>query len=171
MDNKFITKTGDFISTNKKPLLYIGGAIILVVAGFAIVNKFKKGLGGLFTDNSVGATQFMPIKIDSYKATISDEMANSYANQLFNAMKDAGTNSSIINSIFDKLSKKEDFLKVYNAFGIKSHGYWGEPTLINYVSGYDNYDLVQWLEAEVGNSNPFTWSKVKRVVNNAGFSL
>jgi hypothetical protein len=171
IDNKFIAKTGDFIVANKKPLMYIGGAIALVAVGYAVVSRFTKGVGGFLTDKSVGVSKFVPIKIDLSKATISDETANAYANQLFNAMKDAGTNSSLIGSVFDKISKKEDFLKVYNAFGIKSHGYWGEPTLINYVVGYDNYDLVEWLEAEIGNFNPLTWTKIKKTVNNAGFSL
>jgi hypothetical protein len=166
-----VKKTGDFIDANKKPLLYIGGALVLVGVGYAIVTRFSKGFGGLFADKSIGTSKFVPIKVDATKVTISDEIANSYANQLFNAMKDAGTNSGIIGSIFDKVQRPDDFLKVYNAFGVKSHGYWGEPTLVNYVFGYDNYDLVEWLEAEVGNLNPLTWSKIKKTVNNAGFSL
>lgn len=171
IDNQFIAKTGDFIANNKKPLLYIGGAVALVFIGYAVVNKFNKGFGGLFADKSVGVSKFIPLTVDKTKVTISDAQANTYSNQLFNAMKDAGTNDTIISSIFNKINKKDDFLKVYNAFGKKSHGYWGEPTIINYVIGYDDYDLVEWLESEVGNLNPITWNTIKKVVNNAGLAL
>lgn len=171
VDDKFITKTGDFIANNKKPLMYIGGAIAIVIVGYAVVSKLKKGVGGLFSDKSVGATKFIPLSIDSSKVTISDAQANAYANQLFNAMKDGGTNDSIVSSIFEKINKKDDFLKVYNAFGKKSHAYWGEPTIINYIFGYDDYDLVEWLQAEIGYSSPILWTKIKKTVNNAGLAL
>jgi hypothetical protein len=175
IDEKFITKTGDFIANNKKPLLYIGGAIAVVIIGYAVVGRFKKGVGGLFTDRSTGASKFVPIRIDVTKATISDEEAITYANQLYNAMSSIGTDNSLVGSIFDKLSKKEDFLKVYNSFGRKSYVgmvVGGSPNILDkWIGNYEELDLVEWLNNEIGNSNPLLWSKIKKTVNNAGLAL
>jgi hypothetical protein len=175
IDNKFIAKTGEFIVSNKKPLLYIGGAIGIVVIGYAVVSRLNKGIGTFFSDKSTGATIFTPIKIDVSKATISDELANTYANQLFNAMANSGTNNTLIGSIFEKIGKKEDFLKVYNAFGRKSYVgslVGGSPNRLDKMLGnYDELDLVEWLDNEIGNSNPMLWATIKKTVNNAGLSL
>lgn len=175
IDNKFVAKTGDFLVANKKPLLYIGGAIAVVVVGYAVVSRLKKGVGNFFSDQSTGASIFVPITIDSSKATISDELANTYANQLFNAMANAGTNNTLIGSVFDKITKKEDFLKVYNSFGRKSYTgafVGGTPNKLDkWLGNHDELDLIEWLDNEIGNSNPFLWTKIKKTVNNAGLAL
>lgn len=171
MGENLISKTGNFISDNKKPLLYVGGAIAIIVVGLAIVNKLKSGIGGFLKDNSVGQTDFVPIEVDNTKTTISDATANSYANQLFNAMKDAGTDSGMITTILNKLQKKDDFLKVYNAFGRKSYYLFGEPTAGAYLFGFSNLDLVEWFNKEVGYSNLPTYNLIKKTVTNAGLTF
>lgn len=170
-----LAKTGTFIANNKKPLLYVGGAVVLVVLGYAIVSRTKKGITSLFTDKSKGETPFEDVEIDDTKVTISDSIANNYANQLWGAMKNAGTDEDIIYSIMKKLEKKDDFRKVYNKFGKRSYvGFTvgGSPTALDkWLGVYDDLDLVQWLNEEVGYSNYPTYSLIKKVVNNAGFSM
>jgi hypothetical protein len=175
MSKDTISGIGNFISDNKKPLLYIGGAIAVVVIGYAIVNRVTKGIGGVFIDKSTGASSFNAIPIDESKATISDEVASVYANQLFGAMNTVGTDSNTVYNIIDKLQKKDDFLKVYNAYGRKSYVgvlLGGSPNAADRLAGnYDDLDLVQWLNKEIGWSNPLTYALVKKTVANAGLTF
>jgi hypothetical protein len=171
MATNYLSKTGDFIANNKKPLLYVGGAIAIVVVGYAIVKKLQGGIGGFLKDTSVGATDFVPQSVDVTKVTISDATASTYANQLWNAMKDMGTDTSMISAVLNKLQKKDDFLKVFNAFGRKSYYLQGEPTLSAYLFGFKNLDLVEWFNKEVGYLNYPTYSLIQKTVKNAGLTI
>lgn len=168
-----IAKTGVFLVNNKKPLLYVGGAVVLVVLGYAIVSRTKKGIDSIFTDKSKGETPFEEAEVDDTKTTISNSLANTYANQLYSAMKNSGTNEDMIYAIFKKIEKKDDFRKVYNAFGRRSYVgklVGGSPTALDkWLGNYDDFDLIEWLNEEVGYSNYPTYSLVKKVVTNAGY--
>ena len=167
MESKFISKAGDFIANNKKPLIYIGGAIAIVAIGYAIIRRVQGGIGSFLKDKSVGAKEFAPVQIDVTRATISDAIANNYANQLFNAMKDYGTDNDVIYEILEKLQNKEDFRKVYNSFGKKSYYVYGEPTVSAYVFGYSNLDLIEWLNKEIGYKNSILYNLLKKTIKNA----
>lgn len=168
-----LAKTGVYLANNKKPLLYVGGAVVLVVLGYAIVSRTKKGIDKIFTDKSKGETPFTEAEVDVTKTTISDSLANTFANQLYGAMKNSGTNEDMIYSIFKKIEKKDDFRKVYNAYGRRSYvGKFvgGSPTAIDkWLGNYDDFDLIEWLNEEVGYSNYPTYNLVKKVVTNAGY--
>ena len=170
-----LAKTGTFIANNKKPLLYVGGAVVLVILGYSIVSRTKRGITNLFTDKTKGETPFQDVEIDDTKVTISDSVANTYANQLYGAMSNAGTDEDLIYAIMKKIEKKDDFRKVYNAYGKKSYvGFTvgGSPTALDkWLGNYDDLDLIQWFNEEVGYSNYPTYSLIKKVVNNAGFSM
>jgi hypothetical protein len=88
-------------------------------------------------------------------------------------MKNSGTNEDMIYSIFKKIEKKDDFRKVYNAFGRRSYvGKFvgGSPTALDkWLGNYDDFDLIEWLNEEVGYSNYPTYSLVKKVVTIAGY--
>lgn len=176
MNSKFdfgekLAKIGEFVNENKKPLLYLGGAVVVVVIGYAVVSKVSGGVSNLFKDKSIGASKFKPIKYDKSKSTISEEVADTYANQLYNAMKSTyGTDVDPIKAIMNKLQRKEDFIAVYNAFGVKSYGGLGSPTIINYITGFDDLDLIEWLKKEVGKWNFLVQSLIKKTVENAGFA-
>lgn len=175
---QYLVKTGTFIKENKKPILWVGGSLIVVIIGIAIVKKVQKGINLAFTDKTKGATSFIPIEYDTNKSTITDAVANAYSNQLFNAMKDSGTDENTIKVVLQKLQKKEDFLKVYNSFGKKSYGKFldnGEPNLLNTTiglfGGYTDIDLVEWFKKEVGYLNYPTYSLIKKTVTNAGLAF
>jgi hypothetical protein len=171
----YIGQAGTFIQDNKKPLLYIGGAVAIVVIGYAVVSRLKGGIQGIFKDKSLGATDFKPLELDNTKVTISDTLANTYANQLWGAMNTTGTDEDLIYAILLKLQKKDDFLKVYNAFGKKSYNgilLGGEPNVVDkWLGNYDDLDLVQWLNTEIGYSNLTTYNLLKKTVTNAGLAL
>jgi hypothetical protein len=90
-------------------------------------------------------------------------------------MANSGTDEDLIYSIMKKIEKKDDFRKVYNAYGKKSYvGKFvgGSPTKLDkWLGNYDDFDLIQWFNEEVGYSNPLTYNLIKKVVNNAGFSF
>jgi hypothetical protein len=171
----YIGQAGTFIQDNKKPLLYIGGAVAIVVIRYAVVSRLKGGIQGIFKDKSLGATDFKPLELDNTKVTISDTLANTYANQLWGAMNTTGTDEDLIYAILLKLQKKDDFLKVYNAFGKKSYNgilLGGEPNVVDkWLGNYDDLDLVQWLNTEVGYSNLTTFNLIKKTVTNAGLAF
>lgn len=167
----YIGQAGNFIQENKKPLLYVGGAIAIVVIGYTVVKRTQSGISGLFSNKSVGASEFKALPIDDTKVTISDALANTYANQLYNAMKDNGTDEDTIYSVLEKLQKKDDFLKVYNTFGKKSYYIDGEPTISAWLFGYKDLDLVEWFRKELGYSNLLTYNLAKKTVTNAGLAF
>lgn len=167
----YIGQAGNFIQENKKPLMYVGGAIALVIVGYSIVSRLKGGISNIFTNKTTGASEFKPIEINSKNVTISDSLANTYANQLFNAMKDAGTNEDLIYKVLEKLQKKDDFRKVYNAFGKRNYLGTGETGFAGYVTGDAKLDLVEWLDAEVGYLNLPTYLLIKKTVTNAGLAF
>jgi len=176
MSKDTVSKIGSFIEQNKKPLMYIGGAIAVVVIGYAIVSRVNKGVSSFLTDKSKGASDFVKIPIDESKATISNEVANTYANQLYGAMSNVGVDSNLIYSILNKLQVKEDFLKVYNAFGKKSYVgviLGGSPSAADRAIGnYDDLDLVEWLHTEVWFiAHPSTYSLAKKTIANAGLTF
>ncbi len=167
----YIGQAGNFIQENKKPLMYVGGAIAIVVIGYTIVRRTQSGIKNIFSDKSIGASQFQPLEVDATKITISDSLANTYSNQLYNAMKDNGTDEDAINSVLQKLQKKDDFLKVYNTYGKKSYYIDGEPTVSAWLFGYKDLDLVEWFRKELGYSNLPTYNLAKKTVNNAGLAF
>lgn len=169
-----LTKTGEFINENKKPLLYLGGAIAVVIVGYAIVHKLSGGISNLFTDKAKRGAAFQDVEVDETKTTISDSIANSYANQLYNAMESSGTDENTIYAVFKKLQNPNDFKKVYNKFGKKSYSgiitggspYGVETWLGMYVDG----DLIEWLKTEISVLNYPTYSLIKKTIENAGFA-
>lgn len=172
---EYLTKTGAFIKDNKKSILWVGGSLLVVIIGIVVVKKVQSGVGNLFTDKATRATPFKNIEFDDSKTTISDAIANAYANQLYNAMKSSGTDEDTIYNVLQKLQKKEDFLKVYNAYGRKSYtgAFIGQsPTkLDSWLGNYDDLDLVEWLQQEVGYLNYPTYSLIKKTVTNAGLAF
>jgi hypothetical protein len=169
-----LKKAGNFVKENPKPLLYLGGAIALTVIGYAVVKKAKGGIEGLFTDKSKGETSFKKIPVDDRFSSINDSVASNYANQLYNAMKISGTKEDVILSIFKKIQRKEDFLKVYNAFGTRSYvRHFGEnpDKLIKFFGLYSNLDLVEWLQEEISTIDKELYDLVKKTVNNAGLAF
>ena len=169
--------TGEFLRNNKKSLIYIGGSVLAVVVAYTIVRKISLGVGGgiadIFKDKTKRQTAFIEAELDKTKTTLTDAVANNYANQLYNAMDGTGTDENTIYVILEKLQKKDDFRKVYNAFGRRSYFFEGSPTLLgsSWLMGYNDLDLIEWLRKEVGWSNPLTYNLISKTVKNAGFAF
>lgn len=167
---KGLAKTGDYISANKKPLLYIGGAIAVVVIGVAIVKKIKTKLEG----DNISKGKFNQQDVDLTKITITPKTAKNYAEILFEAFNyDWGTDKGQIENVFNKI-KSEDFKLIYNSFGKRDYGVvsglsptWGERL----VGAYRSLDLIQWINEELGIGDSGLREKIRKIVEPAGFVL
>jgi len=167
---KGISSTGTYIAENKKPLLYVGGAVAVVVIGWAVVNRFKKAVKG----NNIKGGKFVKQDIDVEKLTITPQIAKNYAEALYSAFTYYwGTDKSIINNVFDKISP-EDFKLISNEFGVRSRGVIDgkEPTAFEkWLKQYKDLDLIGWLNAELDFLDFNLKKKVRAIVEPAGFIL
>jgi len=171
-----LSKTGTFIANNKKPLLYVGGAIAIVVIGLAVVKRVK----GLVSGQNVVGGNYHEQSIDKAKTKISQATAQNYAEGLFKAFNYYwGTDLATIKSIFSKINS-EDFKMIYNAFGQRTYSHINGGTPSQSAIGLDNptifgknpdLDLVGWLQEELGVLDYVTKSKVKPIVEGAGFIM
>jgi len=172
----YIDKTGNFISTHKKPLLYVGGAIAVVVIGIAIVNRVKK----VFAGQQVIGGNYHQQTINTSKTRISEQTAQNYAEQLFKAFNYYwGTDLATIKSIFSKINS-EDFKMIYNAFGQRTYSSVNGGTPSQSIIGLDNptifgknpdLDLIGWLDNELGTLDFVTKNKIRPIIEGAGFVM
>jgi hypothetical protein len=165
---KSLAKTGDFIGNNKKPLLYVGGAIAVVIIGYAIVKRVKGGIS-----EGVQGGKFIEQDIDETKTRITDAQAKNYAENLFDAFNYTfGTDKGVIDGVFSKLNS-EDFKKVYNAYGKRTYSSLtgGTPSVLTYWFNSGDLDLVSWLNNELGVGDGALKTKIRKIVEPAGFVL
>ena len=164
---KGLSGVGTYIGNNKKPLLYVGGAIALVVIGYAVVKRVKGAVSG---KNIVGG-KFNNQDVDETKTTISDSTAKNYAENLFEAFNFFwGTDKTTIDTIFSKINS-EDFKKVYNAFGKRSYSIMGSPVGLSTLGAYTDYDLITWINNELDFGDSALREKIRKVVEPAGFVI
>jgi hypothetical protein len=169
---KATSNTGEFIANNKKPLLYIGGAIAIVVIGYAFVKKIKSKLEG----SDVKGGKYNEQNVDVNKLSINNATAKNYAEQLFRAMNYTyGTDKAILDSIFSKINS-EDFKMIYNEFGQRSYSsafvIGGSPSAVERLLGsYEDIDLVEWLNNELGVGDSALREKIRKVIQPSGFVL
>jgi hypothetical protein len=168
--NQATSKTGEFIVTNKKPLLYIGGAIAVTILAVAVVRRLKGKIEG----KDISKGKFVEQDIDLTKTTISVQTAKNYAEILFEAFNyDWGTDKSQVESVFSKI-KPEDFKLVYNAYGKRDYGTLTglSPTWAERAGGlYRSLDLVQWINEELEIGDSALREKIRKVVEPAGFVI
>lgn len=167
---KGLSSVGTFIGNNKKPLLYVGGAIAVVVVGVAVVKRIKGKIEGV--DISKG--KFINQDVDFTKTTISPQTAKNYAEILFEAFNyDWGTDKSQVDNVFSKI-RPEDFKLIYNAYGKRDYGTftglsptWGERA----IGAYRSLDLIQWINEELEIGDSALREKIRKVVELAGFVI
>lgn len=162
-----VVGAGNFVGKNYKPLVYLA---LAGAAAFVLYRLVKK----ITTSPTLGPEKG---KLNDRGAKITDQQAQIYATQLYNSMKGVGTDEKTIELIFGKLSSP-DFVKVYNKYGTQKYSGTfltggGEPTWLGLQIGdYSDYDLVEWLRAELDETtDKNTWASIKKVVEPAGFTF
>ncbi|MCW3806174.1 hypothetical protein [Plebeiibacterium marinum] len=120
----------------------IGVPVLAIGLGvYAIRKMFKRNPDGT---SSTVAPSMKDTVIDSKNLTISPSDAALYANTLYGAMLDFGTDEKTIYSTIEKIQTKDDMLLVIKAFGMKMY-LWG--TRAAFLG--QNYNLIGWLRFEL----------------------
>ena len=122
-----------------------GLPILGVGIGIYAVKKllFKKNPDG--TSSRV-APSLKDMTLETNNLTISTSDAALFANTLYGAMLDFGTDEETIYSTINKIQTKDDMLLVIKAFGMKQY-LWGTRAAF---LGQD-YNLIGWLRFELGD--------------------
>jgi Icc-related predicted phosphoesterase len=120
-------------------LVYIaGGLIMLFFVSKKVIELFK-------IDHLKKAQRKASQSINKNNLTYTDEFYEKQASILFAAMNGAGTNYTAVKNSLSLLKTKDDFNKLYVAYGVrKSTVAWG--------FGQDPQDLMQWLLEDLSNS-------------------
>lgn len=111
---------------------------------------------------------------DPVKTTITDEEAKKYAQTLLEAMdlQPYGTEVSKIKGVFENINA-DDFILVFNAFGMKNYNGTGSPPETWVFQQLDNFterNLVYWLGSELSSWwDGETFDMVEKTVTEAGF--
>lgn len=126
--------------------LKIGLPIIGVGIGIYTIRKLlKRNPDG--TSSKV-APSIKDTVIHRENLTISVSDAALFANTLYGAMLDFGTDEKIIYSTIDKIQTKDDMLLVIKAFGMKMY-LWGARAAF---FGQE-YNLIGWLRKELAEND------------------
>jgi len=171
---EILVNVGEFIGKNKMPIIYVGGAVVVLVVALPLLKKIVSGIKG--TPNIANKNILGGLVVDESKTTISDQVAKQYAEQLlmaFGGTTDEGT----IKEIFEKINS-EDFKKVAIAFGLRTYDNLntGSPSgvlwgLMDGIMGKTDLDIVAWLNLELGWLDWSTKKAVRKVIEPIGFVL
>lgn len=89
-------------------------------------------------------------------ATITNEQAKAYAQRLFLAMEDYGTDEDSIDEVYYLLvDNPYNIRMVYNAFGLKDYGVFGSPS---WISSGTPTDLKGWFKNELAGKRLDQWN-------------
>lgn len=166
-----ISKLGDYIGNNKKPLLYVGGAIAITAIGVAIVKRVKRNLTGA----DVIEGNYVVQDVDFNKTSITPQTAKNYAESLYRAFTYYwGTDKGVVNSVFDKINS-EDYKLIHNQYGVRSRGMIDgkEPTgFEKWLGFYKNLNLTDWINAELDLvGDKALKEKIRKIAEPAGFII
>ena len=134
---------------NKAALIAQGLKIGLPILGvgigiYAIRKLLKRNPEGT---SSKTAPSIKDTVIHKENLTISASDAALYANTLYGAMLDFGTDEKVIYSTIDKVQTKDDMLLVIKAFGMKQY-LWGARAAF---LGQD-FNLIGWFRQELSEN-------------------
>lgn len=171
---KSINRTGDFVKKNPKTTLYVVGGLVGGYLLYRVVKGLITTTSSVFDpdiDNQVDVGD-----IDTSGATISIEQASIYAQQLLDAFNDKspfwGTDEEKILEVFNRISP-EDFRVIFNVFGNKDYNGYNSPpdNIFANLDSYEPRNLVYWLSEELSPNDGEVYTKVKQIVNDAGFAF
>lgn len=117
----------------------IAAAIILVILIWLwkLIRAYVKNIvSGAETIGEVAALQSAGMK-----KTYTDSQYNSFADQLYFAMKGAGTDEDSVFSVMGKMKNDLDVIELERKYGLRPD-MWG-----------NQYNLQQWLRGDLGSSD------------------
>lgn len=134
----------ELISTGIK----IGIPVVVVGIGVYAIIKMLKGKGNPDGTSSNLAPTIANTKIEKSKLTISVSDAALFANTLYGAMMDFGTDEASIFNTISKINTKDDMLLVIKTFGMKQYLIGGRAAFLG-----QDYNLIGWLRAELSEGD------------------
>ncbi len=126
--------------------LKVGGTVLTLSLGYLLVRKMLKGKKNPDGTSSSIAPSLENTKVERSNLTISVSDATLFANTLYGAMMDFGTDEETIYSVFNRISSKDDMLLVIKTFGMKQYLIGGRATFLG-----QNMNLIGWLRAELSS--------------------
>jgi hypothetical protein len=164
---------GQFVVTNRKPIMYIGGAVVLLSVLPKLI-RFIKPTNTPFIPNPNDGNDGNQNSGNTSSATLTQAQANSLAEKLWNAMKNEWDNEQAIYDAFQQMQNSADVVMVHNAFGLRPYIgvfglYGGEPTALDRWTGnYDDLSLTEWLRNDTSRNDKSSsydlgevWSKME----------
>lgn len=122
----------------------IGVPLMAIGVGFLVFKKmFKKNPDG--TSSRI-APSLENTVIQKENLTISPSDAALFANTLYGAMLDFGTDEKAIYNTIHRITTKDDMLLVIKAFGMKQYLWGTRAALIG-----QEYNLLGWLRFELND--------------------
>lgn len=120
--------------------------ILMAVVGYIAFRKLRAALNENVLTNIYSTSG----------ATITNEYAKAYAQRLYIAMEDYGTDEDAIDEVYSALAGNPVNLRlVYNAFGNKDYGVFGSPTWWTVATPTD---LRGWLKNELSGKRLDQWN-------------
>ncbi|MFD0862493.1 hypothetical protein ACFQ1M_09765 [Sungkyunkwania multivorans] len=174
---KAVRSIGDTVVTNSLPTLYIVGGIVGAILIVSLVRTASKRVTGILTGDPDIDDQVEGTGGSTVGATISNQTAINFAQQLLDAMNAKqpfwGTDEDVILAVFRRIDNGQDFLKVFDAFGNKDYNGHNSPPegFFSNLDSYEPRNLVYWLQSELGPGDGEVYDLVKERVNQAGFSF
>lgn len=140
----------DLSTANKAALIRtgirIGVPVLAIGLGiYAIRKMFKRNPDG--TSSSV-APSLKDLVLQKENLSITTSDAALFANTLYGAMLDFGTDEKTIFSTMDKIQTKDDMLLVIKAFGMKMYLWGGRAAFLG-----QKYNLIGWLRFELSDKD------------------
>ena len=122
-----------------------GIPVVAVGVGIVLLRKFlkrKRNADG--TTTSIAPALTTAIRKENLTLSVAD--AGLFANILYGAMLDLGTDEQTIYNTIEKIKTKDDMLLVIKAFGMKEYLLGGRSSFMG-----QDYNLIGWLRAELSN--------------------
>jgi hypothetical protein len=122
----------------------IGIPVVAIGIGVILIKRmFKKNPDG--TSSRI-APSLKDTVIQRENLTITPSDAALFANTLYGAMLDFGTDEKTIYSTIDKINTKDDMLMVIKAFGMKQYLIGGRASFLG-----QDHNLIGWLRFELSD--------------------
>ncbi len=121
-----------------------GVPIVAAGIGFLLIRKMIKGKTNPDGTSSAVAPSLKDTVIQKQNLTISTSDAALFANTLYGAMLDFGTDEETIYNTINKIQTKDDMLLVIKSFGMRMYLLGGRAAFLG-----QKYNLVGWLRFEL----------------------
>lgn len=131
--------------------------IYFIVIGLVLIFLYRRFVKGVQTPQPPGDLVNIPVeKEPDSKAGITEQEARAYAERLYEAMKNWGTDEEAIYKILQPLTL-HDYNRVYNVFGKRKYFGGSEAAFLG-----ENLSLTEWLIQELSDDEIIHLKKLNR---------